>query len=667
MEYFHNKLCISGSELIFSPENPDGVMSIYVYKSLVNRRRINVVRRGCRNTPALVEFNSLPFRYLKKIIDQLGWDPRRRTLENGIAQSLEKDLHAREFFAAHRLPNGEILPEGAIEEYCTNADILHTIFEMANRLKGTRRAGGGSTHGMWEELANELKTLDRAQYPHSLPTHPVRLREKLNRYLSEGLESLIHKGYGNRNTEKLSEESRRWLLARWSNMVEKVTSPEHLMELYNQEAVQRGWKLLQSISTIRNFLFDPEVKHLWWGVRYGHIDAKNKFAMQHSTKLPTMRDSLWYSDGTKLNYFYINDEGKIETCMVYEVMDAYSEVLLGYHISKSEDYQAQYAAYKMAIQFSGQKPYQLGYDNQGGHKKLENGSFLTKIARLAIKTQPYNGKSKTIENAFSRYQSMFLKKDWFFTGQNITTKRLESHANREFILTNKDNLPTLDQVKKIYAQRRAEWNAAAHPATGRPRLEMYQQSQNPEAVKINMWDMVEIFWITRPEPVMLSAYGLSFVDRKEKHDYMVYKDGMPDIEWLRRNIDKKFFVKYDPDDMSLVMLYDQDGSGRLRFVTEATVKVTVARGKQEQTSDDLSFITRVNHLNKVEAIKSVDKIEEVMREFKMHPENYGMKVAGIPGISKSKGRGKSIGKVQKAISNAVPVDDDEEINIYELM
>lgn len=666
MEYFQNKLCITGSELIMGPENPDGVMSVYDYKNCILRKKINVIRRGCRNTPALVEFESLPSRYMQRIIEQVGYDPRQRTLENGISRSMEKDLQAKDFFSEYTLPNGQALPEGSIEEYCTNADILHTIYEMANRLKGSRRASGGSIRGMWEDLAEELKKLDRSMYPHSLPTHPVRLREKLNRYLQEGPASLIHRGFCNSNTEKLSEESKHWLLARWSNMVDKATSVEHLLDLYNQEAGKREWKLLRSVSTIRNYLFDPEVKHLWWGIRYGYSEAKNKFAMQHSTRLPSMRDSLWYSDGTKLNYFYQNAEGKIETCMVYEVMDAYSEVLLGYDISKSEDYKAQYASYKMAIQFSGQKPYQIGYDNQGGHKKLENGNFLNKIARLAIKTQPYNGKSKTIENAFSRYQSQVMKKDWFFTGQNITAKMLESHANREFILANKSNLPTLEEVKKIYAMRRQEWNQGSHPGTGKPRIQMYQESQNPEAVKVNMWDMVEIFWITRPEPVTLSAYGLSFTEKKVRHDFMVYRDGIPDIAWLRKNIDKKFTVKYDPDDMTLIMLYDQDSAGRLRFVTEASVKITVARGKQEQTGDEASFISQVNHINKVEIIKSKDKIEEIMREFNMHPENYGMVSAHIPGLEKS-AKGKSIGKVQKAISNATPVDDDDEIDIYSLM
>ena len=95
-----------------------------------------------------------------------------------------------------------------------------------------------------------------------------------------------------------------------------------------------------------------------------------------------MRDALWYGDGTKLNYYYLNDEGKMDTCCVYEVMDVYSEVLLGFYISKKEDFESQYFAYKMAMQFSGHKPYEIRFDNQGGHGKLKNGSFFKEMARL---------------------------------------------------------------------------------------------------------------------------------------------------------------------------------------------------------------------------------------------------------------------------------------------
>ncbi|MEI6061735.1 MAG: kinase, partial [Bacteroidota bacterium] len=532
---------------------------------------------------------------------------------------------------------------------------------------------GGKQAGLWESLSLTLSELDKKLYPHTLPENPVRLREKYMLYKRDGYLSLVHKGYGNKVAEKINDLAKLWLLSKWANHVNRVTSVEHLFSLYNIEAEAQGWKQIESSLTIRNFLYSEGVQDLWYGHRYGELKSKEKFALQHSTRLPSMRDSLWYSDGTKLNYYYLTEDGKIETTSVYEVMDAFSEILLGHHISKTEDFEAQFKAYKMAVQFSGYRPYQLGYDNQGGHKKLENAGFLNKLAHLSIKAQPYNGKSKTIENAFDRFQAGFLKRDWFFTGQNITAKKTESRANMEFILTNKSNLPSLQEIKYTYAQRRMEWNNAPHPKAknGETRMEMYRNSHNPEAVKVDIMDMVDIFWLLRPEPVTLNAYGLSFTEKKVKYDFLVYKDGMPDQLWLRKNIDKKFWIKFDPEDMSLIYLYEKDATG-LRFITVAETKVTVSRGKQEQEDFEAAYLTQVNNENKVIRASRVDEMDSILEQFGMLPEQNGLISPRIKGVSKKgtrqvkspKASADTYGKYEKELSNAVA---DDETDIYSIM
>ncbi len=665
MEYYQGRLCISGFELIVSEQNPDGFIRLSDYQNWSKRKKIHIVRRSCRNTPALIAFDSLPRTIQEEIKERIGLPESDTVPQNALEECIVRDTKARDFYNEYRLPDGNELPIGVKEEYCNNAEVLNAMHVKIIQTKAYRRARGGNTRGVFESVASLLNGINRVKYPHSLPTNPKRLREKYSKYKREGYISLIHKGYGNKNTEKLTEDARRWILARWSNMVDRVTSPEHLLVLYNDMAGVKGWKKLQSVATIRNFLWDPDIKHTWYSMRYGDLKAKEKFELQNSTRMPSMRDSLWYSDGTKLNYYYLNEEGKMETCQVYEVMDAYSEVLLGYHISKTEDYEAQYRAYKMAVQTSGRKPYQIGFDNQGGHKKLIAGNFLGKVARLAIKTKPYNGKSKTIESAFGRMQAQIMKKDWFFTGQNITTKTNESRANLEFIMANKSNLPSLEEVKAVYAKRRKEWNESVHFATGKRRIDMYLESQNPLTPEVQMWDMVDVFWIMRPDPVMMTAYGISITEKKVKYDYLIYRDGKPDVEFLRRNIDKKFQVKFDPDDMSMIYLYDTDSAGRLRFVVEATSKVTVSRGKQEQTSDDLAWLHMVDQANKAERIKARDYIDAILDEFAMTPEHYGLISPGKKGGKKGKNE---FGRAVKAISNRTRTDKEEsEKSIYDLM
>ena len=95
---------------------------------------------------------------------------------------------------------------------------------------------------------------------------------------------------------------------------------------------------------------------------------------------------------------------------------------------------------------------------------------------------PYNGQSKTIENAFYRFQAQVLHAIWHFTGQNVNAKKLNSKPNLEFIEENAYALPTFEELKTIYKECRDRWNnKEKHFATGIPHMEMYRMSGNPEA------------------------------------------------------------------------------------------------------------------------------------------------------------------------------------------
>lgn len=632
-----------------------------MYDYMVQKGQMRVLRRGCKETPSVVDLETLPHRYKAKVLNMLG-DPVHAFSVNKLTAAVEHDEKTRDLFNKHLTPNDQHLPSHRINEYVANAELLTAIGKFIADKKGFRKLIGGTKGNVWQSVVETLAKVDRLKFPHSLPENPLRLREKYNAYKKDGYLSLIHAGYGNKNTEKINEAAKLWLLACWANMVDRVTSINHLFHLYNKEAESKGWKKLTSVQTIKNYLYSEGVKDLWWGYRYGELAAKEKFSLQHSTRMPSMRDSLWYSDGTKLNYFY-QEDGQVKTCQVYEVMDAFSEVLLGYHISKSEDFEAQYRAYKMAAEFSGHRPYQLGFDNQGGHKKLENAQFLTKLAHLSIRTMPYNGKSKTIESAFGRFQEQYLKRDWFFTGQNIQAKKQESKANMEFIMANKANLPTLDQVKATYKQRREEWNNAEHHASGESKLKMYKESSNPKAPELNLLDMVDLFWMLRQDPVTVSAFGITFTEKKVKHTYLVMDQGKPDQLWLRKHVDAKVWVKFDPEDYSMIYLYEKDASG-LRFLAVAEEKVTVARGKQEQEDFETAYIVQVNNENKRIRTERWSEMDEILATHGMRPEDYGLKTPPVKGVTKSV-KEETIGKVMKKASETVAVDEDEK-TIYDL-
>lgn len=658
-EYYENTLCVQASWLYEEAK----IMSKSNYKQLCARGKMTKLNIGGNGRRALIAFESMPKRFREAVVDIAGDDPYEKTKHIIFRDYIKPDYQAELFYRDYTLEDGTALPEETQTEYTHTAMILNTCHYIITNMVTCRKFGGKLK--AWKKMAEAVANLPEHTYKHKLPRNYRRLKQRCNAYKENGYVELVHGNFLNNNADKLTADGTRWVLARWANQVNKCANLAQLHGEYNEVADQKGWKQIREEKTFYNFLYSEEIMPLWYGHRHGELAAKEKFGYQLKTKMPAFRDSLWFSDGTKLNLYYLNEKGEMATCQVYEVMDAFSEVLLGFHISPAENYEAQYAAYKMAIQTAGYRPYQIKYDNQGGHGKLKAGNFLSKIAKIQTATQPYNGKSKTIESAFGRFQSQFLKRDWFFTGQNITAKKQESKANMEMILANKANLPTLDEVKKIYEQRRREWNSAPHHKTGRPRIDMYYESKNPDTKKVELWDMVDLFWVTRSKSIKADASGISFRESKVKYDYMVYQDnGMPDLEWLEKSVGKSFIIKFDPEDMSEIRLYEDTPLG-LRFVTVAQTKKEVGRAAQMQEDWEQSHIRKVLSANADQRVERRDKMEEILSEWGMTAEQQGMNRPTLKGIERNKpGRKKAgeIGEYQKALSNQ---DWDDEAELAE--
>lgn len=661
---YDNKVCITAEQFkeIFSPN---------IYDNGVKRGYFKKHGYGGNGREVHIEVESMRADLRKKVIEIEG--PTGSAVCNTFIDSITIDSDIVDFFKQYKYKLGDkmvSLSEAVQEQYRNEAAILRAIQREIAMINKARQSKGKklnfSKHwGVRFSLihSDELKKT----FPHKLPENSDYCRRKYLSFVEDGCSTLISGKHGNKNTEKINEEAKMWILATWANPVEKCTGEEHLLQLYNTKAVDEGWKKLKSSQTLHNFLFEPEIHSLWYGHRYGELRSKEKFTLFNSTKMPLLRDALWYSDGTKLNYFYLAEDGEIKTISVYEIMDVSSEFFLGYYIADKENFDTQFRAYKMALQVAGHKPYEIAYDNQGGHKKLEAGDFLSKLAHLSIRVKPYNGKSKTIESAFGRFQQQFLKRDWFFTGQNIQAKKLESKANMEFILANKMNLPSLDEIKKIYEKRRNEWNNAKHPSSGISRKETYYSSNNDKTPALQIYDMVNIFWVTRPSTIKYSAEGLCFTEGRTKYKYIKYTEPLsPDFDFHFNNIGREFVVKFDPEDMSCIFLYEEDSQKNLRFVTEMSTKVETFRDKQEQEDWEAQYISQMDKKNTEKRNEIWYEMENILRQEGKHAENYGLKsprLKGVKNITEKKEKEnkkfiKPTNDWEKVISNVTCLDDE---------
>ena len=589
----------------------------------------------------LIIYSSLREKYKVRFVAKYG-DPEQILKEQRMRDRVKTDDKARAFYEDYRYEMNGVetgLSDKLKAEYTLNASVLNALVIDLEVKTRDRKMYGNSLNTVWENVAATSENL-REIYQHTLPENLARLKEKISRYKKESYVSLISGKVGNKSTVKITPEMGRQLIALRRSRV-PVYNYAQIFDEINRIALEKDWKPLKSKRSMVQWFERPEIEPLWYDAVFGELAAHQRYGRKHKTKLPDRRDTLWYGDGTKLNLYYRDEEGKIRTTMVYEVIDAYSEVLLGYYISDHENFEAQYNAYRMAIQVSGHKPFEIVHDNQGGHKRLEKEKdskevgFFDLICHIHRPTAPYSGQSKTIESIFGRFQSQELHKDWRFTGMNITATKAESRPNLEFIEENKDRLFTLDELKAHYAEARRAWNAAPHPATGIPRIEMYEKSENEETDVVTVHDMVDIFWIWAKRPATFTDQGIQITIGSLKKPYEVFSaPGEPDHEWRRKNTYRKFYVKYDPNDLRSIRLYWKDNAGQLRFERVAEPYMVVHRAIQDQAEGEAEFIRREQEANIRDRIERQVIAKEIEYAYGVAPEQNGLSTPKLKGVTK---------------------------------
>lgn len=638
MQRYGQTIAVTVEDLTRSNDG-EAVMTYTTYEKLASRKRLNKIDSGGGlGRRVQIEYSSLPERFRRRFEAKYG-DPEELLRQDKPA--LVINAEARRFFAGiepgtFRLPNGETLPDDKVEEYTLNASVLDVLHAEVEKQRLGRNRLKQSTRIIWENILASAERL-RADFHHTLPNNEARLKDKVRTYEREGFICLVSKKFCNANKTKITPEGGRLLIALRRSRV-PVYTLRQIFDEYNRRAERKGWKTLESMNSVTSYLERPDVAPKWWAAVYGELSARQKFDRKQQTILPGVRDALWYGDGTKLNLYYKgrDKDGCLvkKTVMVYEVIDAYSEMLLGYSIGETENAELQRRAFRMAIETAGHKPFEIVTDNQGGQKTTDSLSFMSRICHITRKTAPHTPQAKSIESVFGRFQREVLHADWRFTGQNITATSRDSRPNSEFIGANVDNLYTFEEMCAAYADYRQRWNDLRHPESKMSRREMYLRSQNPEAPALSQYDYMEMFWSVTERPSEFTSSGITIQVAGQRYSYEVLDaEGHPDMEFRRSNTTRKFFVRYDPDDMTRVWLCTKPAVGGLRMIVPAVPYAVVHRAIQEQTPEEQAFLRETLEANKRERILRQMEGYELEVAHGVAPEQHGLRTPRLQGLS----------------------------------
>lgn len=584
MEYYNNTLCIEARWMI-----DKGVMTASQYRNATQRKQVVVERAGCRNTPALVAYESMPDRFKDAVKEVIGGNPYDKVKVSQIAIRIEPMARISAFFEEeYKLADGRCIPKATRLEYYTNAIILEAIHKMIVDKKMRQKSKGSRVRVDWEQITEGVQNLDASKYPHTLPTNARRLNDRYKRYRKEGPVSLIHKNFTNNHAAKVNDEIKE------SYLTELLAHPNNfdnaqVARLYNEVAGKQeiGWAKITS-SAVANWR--EKLDTTIFAGRQGSVGFSNKKAMQAKRSAPTQPLLFWTMDGWDAELMFQKTEGGTTSYhhrpTIVVILDTCLNYPIGYSIGTHETPDLIKAALRNAANHTAQlfgtmhRVHQIQMDRYAIKKMTP--VYETMGAKVTP-AKAKNAKSKPIEPYFNRLNKKWCQLLPNWSGFGITTNR-ENQPNTEYLNKYKKNFPDFEgvcqQLDMIMAREREE------------RIERYMELWNAMDASMKIELSAESYLLQFGEStgrsILMQGSGLHPTIRGQKRTYDSF-----DIAF-RDHSSTKWKVLYDPSNLEKVLAVNEDES--LRFMMEE--KHIQPMALAERQDGDSEQLQRIGDFNK---------------------------------------------------------------------
>ena len=661
MQYFNNNLAIEASWLI---ENE--VISKSNYDKLAKRGHLNVVRRGCLNTPALVDFESMPERFKRKIELLCDGSPYERVKTNQLEIRIQASAEAANYFDNYKLADGRFLPAETRREYYANAIVLEAITRMITDKKAKRSALGHKTSGYWETIADAAMQLDRKKYPHSLPGNHRRLEDKWKKYRNEGFDSLIHRNFLNSNAAKVDDE------VKASLMMELLADPRNLdnsqvTSLYNLMAERMQWKRItnKTVSVWRDKL-DLEI----YAGRRGSVAFSNRKGMQVKRSAPTCPLYYLTLDGWEAELLYQRTETNKKTGysvttyhhrpVVVIVLDACCKYPLGFAVGMHETPDLITAALREGARHTREL---FGGNMYRAHQIQSDRYAMKKLAPyyevMGDKYTPArakNAKAKIIEPYFNSINKKYCQLQPNWSGFGITSDK-DKQPNVEYLNKFKKDFPDFAGVCAQVTQMVMREREAKRGEY----LQAWANTPDADKIPLTYENYLFHFGETTRYRILLQGSGLHPTIGGIRRAYDCF-----DITF-REHAGVRWEVRYDPLDLSHILAVSEDET--LRYILEEKyVQPMALKERKPGDSDELQRV--INHNKELtqgiidkraKSAENVDGIRDILNEVNMLHRLM---------ITDSRGQHKDRMYEETMRASSLPepeqINDNDEFDIYKM-
>lgn len=641
-ELYKGMLCIYANELIvYNPARRVGSEKGFVpegtFQTWKKKKYVNVVRLSAPGFPALVEFDTMRRDIRDKYIEIYG-DPHQGIRIPGLLENaLQPDEAAFSFFDTFQYGvNGELtLKPEQKTKYFLQARVLNAILFL-RKDRNRNKIGGGSTKiNVWKNLSNLCNDLETVKdekgkpvYQHGLPQNWSALKRKAERYESEGYRSLINENFGNMSASILKKEQQQAIIHKLLSHHNNLNN-EQVRIMYNAVAKEKGWTEIKSLGTVENWRkkFGPETEP----GRRGLTEFRNTITKQIKRSAPKRPLTYVSIDGWTAELAYrrqgIDKNGhKVTTyhhrLTVVFILDACSKYPIGYAIGDAENVNLIKEAMKNAVNHSRElfgtrfKPRQIQTDNYGrGCLK----PFYEACCMQYTPARVHNAKSKVVEPYNNYFNETWCKLFDNFTGYNVTSDK-KNQPNQDYFNNNKKNIPDREGCMKqllwcIEQERKKRLGKY---------MKAWEMVDESEKLPMSNQEYLSLFGENNGWTHTISGKGLELSVNGLSYFYE-FNGSLTDISYHYHD---RWLVRYDPNDMSEVLISNARGDKAHRLVEEVgsvrylmQERHIVPMALHDQSPEDFAYRAKVEQDNKeleqhvIERMsRATDLAQEVMAD-----------------------------------------------------
>lgn len=604
MEVCNNIRCVTVEDL-------EGVISYNTFKSLVQRGRVERVRRGCYDTPALYNADSFPQKYKVKIYrrfpDLAAQEEARPMLDKVVL-----DQAAVEFFEKHQVNEsiGKGLSDEKRAEYVNNASILNAFRDMLENSDGRHVRTSHSKIGRGEFWKRAAKALPRIadRWPNSLPQNARRLQEKYNLYIREGYASLISKKFNNSNSAKVNDEYKESVLAALIADGRNLDNAQ-IARVYNTVAgsMNPQWKkITASAVAARRKKYELVTE----APRRGAGEFRNTMSMQVARRRPSAAMLFWTVDGWLGEIYYQKSTERGTTyanrLTMVVVLDTSCDYPVGYAVGEQENSALIAEALRNAVEHTAElfgRRYRACQIQSDRYAIKRMTPVYEAVGDKVTPARAHNAKAKVIEPYFKYLNKTYAQYFGSFSGFGVTSRK-EGQPSAEWLNANRHNFPDEQELRGILANIIATERRIKH---GRY-MELWEATPQERRLPMSDESWLLTFGRSTGYRNVLEGSGLRPTIGGRKMQYDCFDPA------FRRHASVRWEVRYDPDDLTRALAVSEDGS--LRFMLEE--KYVQPMALAERTEGDAEQLKRVMDFNR--ALE--DDIEEQLE--RMHRNNEAL-------------------------------------------